>query len=74
MYNDFHKYTERYKMSTISREDLLTEIATIQSLQLKFQDDNEILKELEDQLEWLLEKLSYSTEEEFKNDEYIQAE
>ena len=61
-------------MSTISREDLLTEIATIQSLQLKFQDDNEILKELEDQLEWLLEKLSYSTEEEFKNDEYIQAE
>lgn len=61
-------------MSTISREDLLTEIATIQSLQLKFQDDNEILKELEDQLEWLLEKLSYSTEEEFKNDECIQAE
>ena len=62
--NIFHKYTERYNMSTLNREDILTEIATVQTLQLKFQDNEEIVKELDDQIAWLLERLDQVTNDE----------
>lgn len=52
-----HKYIERYDMSNQNKEDILNEIAVVKSLQLKFQNDNEVIFELDQQLAWLLEKL-----------------